>query len=79
MEYDVKLSHAMFRVPVLWGATVLASQGGSYYARGCAVVNVFMDIITMGSYGVSVSSITRKILLSLIFMCIPSVWALCML
>jgi hypothetical protein len=36
-------------------ATLLSvSQGGRYYARACAVVNVFMDItsVTMGCYGV---------------------------
>jgi hypothetical protein len=39
----------------LWEATLLSfSQGGSYYARGCAVVDIFMDIISMGCYGVSI-------------------------
>jgi hypothetical protein len=59
MEYDVKISHVMFRVSVLGdklgGATLLSlSQGGSYFARSCAVVNAFMDIITTDCYGVSI-------------------------
>jgi hypothetical protein len=55
------------------------SQSGNYFVRGCAAVNVFMNTITIGCFGmlilhaVYVLGINRKILLSLYSMCIPSV------
>jgi hypothetical protein len=49
---------------------IRVSQSGSYFALGCAVVNVFMDTITMGFYGVLILhaplGIRCKILLLLI-------------
>jgi hypothetical protein len=83
LRFLMKCSELQSCVNKLWEATLLSiSQGASYYAQGCAVVNVFMDIITTGCYGVLifmqyVLGISRQILLPLICMCVPSVWAMC--
>jgi hypothetical protein len=51
LKFLTQCSEFQCCVNKLWEATLLSvSQGGSYYARGCAVVKVFMDIITMGCY-----------------------------
>jgi hypothetical protein len=44
-------SEIQYCVNKLWEVTLLSvSQGGSYYARGCAVVNILMDIISVVCY-----------------------------
>jgi hypothetical protein len=55
----IKIAHVVFGVPVFVNTGISCeamllsiSQTGSYFARGCAVVNVIINIINIGCYGV---------------------------